>query len=68
MITRHVVWERTEARLRRRARLNYPQARRCFNALYEEARALRVWPSPDRLEGLEADLRLAAALHALARR
>jgi len=68
MITRCVVWERMEARLRRRERLNYPQARRLFNALHAEARALHVWPNPDRLEGLETDLRLAAALHALARR
>ena len=68
MITRPTVWRRTEARLRRQERLSYAQARRLFNALHQEARALRVLPNPDRLAGLETDLRLAAALHGLARR
>lgn len=68
MMTRPMVWRRAEARLRRQERLTYAQARRLFNALYHEARALRVLPSRDPLEGLEAALRLAAALHGLARR
>ena len=68
MITKPMVWRRTEARLQRREHFSYAQARRLFDALYHEARALHVLPSRDPLEGLEADLRLAAALHGLARR
>ena len=68
MITRPTVWRRTEARLQRRERFSYAQACRFFNALYHEARTLRVLPSRDPLEGLETDLRLAAALHGLERR
>lgn len=67
MITHPEIWERAEARLQARRRLTYAQARCLFNALYDEAKALHVFPSRDRLHGLQATLRLAAALHRLPR-
>ena len=67
MITRLEVWRRTDGRLRARSVRSYAQARKLFEALYREARALKVLPARNRLEGLEADLRLAAALNRLPR-
>ena len=65
MITHPARWRQVDARLRAREVRSYAQARKLFEALYREARALGALPPKDRLQGLEADLRLAAALNRL---
>ena len=68
MITKEKFWRRTEVRLIAQERLSYAQTRKRFEALYREARTLRILPARDRLQGLETDLRLAEALNHLSGR
>ena len=46
-------------------RPGYHENVRIVEALYEEARALGVFPPTDPLDGIEIDIRLAQALHVL---
>ena len=58
-------WEDFERELARREPVNYQRNLELFEALLEEARALGRWPPDDPLEGIELDIRFAAALRAL---
>lgn len=66
MVTHPAIWRQVESRLQAKKPRSYAHNRKLFNSLHREARALRVLPSLDRLDGLEVDLRLAAALRRLA--
>ena len=46
-------------------RTGYHENVRLVEALYDEARALGVFPPADPLDGIETDIRLAKALHVL---
>lgn len=53
------------AQLRRRA-VDYRENLRIVEALYEEARALKVFPPSNPLDGIEVDLKLARVLNVYA--
>ena len=66
MITQPRVWQKFEKQLQAKKNLTYRQACKIFDTLYWEARSLGVLPSKNPLEGIEVDIRLAAALNRLA--
>jgi len=65
MIRRLDLVEAFERELQRRQPVDYQQNLRIAEALYEEARALGVFPLKDPLDGIEVDVRLAQALNAI---
>ena len=68
MITHQKLWQMIDLQLHRRATRSYKQSLAVFDALYAQARTLGVLPNRrNPLEGLEVDLRYAAALQRLPR-
>ncbi len=63
MITNPDLVQAFERNLSRRTPADYLANLRIVEALYEEARLLRVWPPADPLSGIDVDLRLARALN-----
>lgn len=63
MITNPAMVEAFEAALVRREAPNFLRNLRLVDGLYQEARALGVFPLSDPLDGIEVDLRLAQALN-----
>lgn len=64
MIRDRAYWRRWEAEQIAAVPADFFRNAEIYDELYEEARALGVWPEPN-LEGLESRFRLARALHAL---
>ncbi len=62
MLTRHPLLEAFED-AQRRIPADYRQNLRIVEALWEEARQLRVLPDTPTLDGIETDIRLARALN-----
>ena len=68
MITHPKLWQAVDLELHHRAARSYKQSLAMFDALYAQARKLNVLPNRrNPLEGLEVDLRYAAALQRLPR-
>lgn len=63
MITNPAIVEAFESAQVRREAPNFPHNLRLVDALYQEARALGVFPLNDPLDGIEVDIRLARALN-----
>jgi hypothetical protein len=63
MIKNSDLLEDFEKEQMRKARPDYFENLKIFEALYREARGLGVFPLKDPLEGIEADLLLAKALN-----
>jgi hypothetical protein len=59
---REMLWEFEKEQMRR-SRPDYFMNLRIFEALYREARNLKVFPLKDPLDGVDADIRLAKALN-----
>lgn len=57
------VIQRFEQELIRQTPADYHRHLQHIEALCQEARLLGAWPSPDPLDGLDADLHLARALN-----
>jgi hypothetical protein len=53
---------------RKEGRFPYGRAMKLCNALWREARNLGVYPGPDPLSGLEADIRLAKVLNSCSKK
>lgn len=67
MITQPERWRRVDWQLRARGVTSHKRARRIFNELYREARALKILPRREPLADLDTILRLADALNRLGR-
>lgn len=65
MIRNRAALEAFEEEQVRNSPADYWKNLRIFEALYEEARSLGVFPLKDPLDGIEADIHLARALNAL---
>ena len=63
MITNPGLVQAFEHNLSRQTPADYLANLRIVEALYEEARLLKVWPPTDPLAGIETDIRLARALN-----
>ena len=54
-----------EDELLRKEKIDYPEALRILEAMWDEAKALGVVPLKDPLEGIEVDIRIARILNGL---
>ena len=64
MIKEAKLLEAFENRLHLHRKFSYPETLRIFDGLYEEALALKTFPHPGSLRGLEHTFRLAKFLNA----
>lgn len=63
MIKDREYWEEFERELERNTPVNVAENFRLYEAMYEEARMLGIFPLKDPLEGIEDDIRLARILN-----
>ena len=63
MIKRSDLLEAFEKEQIRQKKADYHENLKIFEALYQEAQALGIFPLEDPLEGIEVDIRLAKALN-----
>lgn len=56
-------WENWERELKRKTPVDLLQNIRLLEAMYEEARFLKLFPPRDPLEGLEAKLQMVKVIH-----
>ncbi len=63
MITNVSLVQAFERNLSRQTPVDYFGNLRIVEALYEEARLLKVWPPTDPLAGIDVDIRLARSLN-----
>ncbi len=66
MIKDRAAWEQWETDYVRRTPVDIAHNFRIVEALYQEARALGIFPLADPLQGLEDKIRLVKAIHASA--
>jgi hypothetical protein len=65
MITRSREPDQFEDGLIRKNKPGYIENYKIVNALYEEAKALKIFPLDDPLDGIEADNKISQALYSL---
>ena len=63
MIKDRGYWEEFERELERKTPVNVAESFRVFDAMYEEARILGVFPLEDPLDDIQDDIRLAGILN-----
>ena len=63
MIQNPRFWENWERELKRKTPVDLLQNIRLLEAMYDEARFLKLFPSRDPREGLEAKLQMVKAIH-----
>lgn len=62
MITNIKIWEEFEKNLLRNSKPDYHENLKIFKQLYDEAILLNVFPPKDKLEGIDAEIRMAKIL------
>ncbi len=65
MITRSKELDQFEDDLIRKNKPDYIKNIKIVNALYEEAKALKIFPLDDPLDGIEVDIKIARALNSV---